>query len=348
MRALTFQGKQDIRFSTVDDPQMTEDHQVVIRVLLSALCGSDLHVYHGRENPDKGTVMGHEAVGEVVAAGKSARKFGVGDRVFSPFFTCCGDCFYCHEELSCRCERGHLYGWMENGHGLQGLQAEYALIPLADSTLYHAPDWLTDEQALLLCDIFPTGYFCADMAFSLPGYTYVVVGCGPVGLMAINSLRLMKAENIVAIDLNAQRLQVARKLGAVGFSGDDPLLAEKIRDMTDGRGADAVLEVVGNVPAQKLAMELVRPGGRISVVGVHHSESFAFPPGALYDKNIRYQTGRCPVQKYVPHLMQLFKNNDGVLTDVITHRLPLSEGPEGYRRFARREPGMLKTVLHNA
>ena len=344
MRALTFHEKGVIRYDTVPDPKIIQPDDAIVKVELTAICGSDLHVYHGREKGlDPGTVMGHEFIGEVAAVGAAVQCFRPGERVFSPFFSACGHCYNCESDLSCRCERGHLFGWVAQGQGLQGAQAEYVRVPLADSTLHAISKDLSPEAALLLCDILPTGFFCAEMASPKPDGVYVVIGCGPVGLMAILGLRELGAERIHAIDLIAERRRHAQAFGALPLdprSALDALLAE-----TGGRRADAVLEVVGHPAAQRLAYDMVRPGGTISTVGVHTSEAFAFSPVDLYDKNLSYRTGRCPVQRYVPRLIGVLQSGKCQATDIITHRWPLSSGEEGYRVFDEKRDGCLKMVL---
>ena len=164
MKALTFRGTGRIEYETVPDPRLLAPGDVIVKTRLCAICGSDMHVYHGRERGlDPGTVMGHEFIGEIVETGREVQRFRVGDAVFSPFFSACGGCFYCEQDLSCRCQRGQLFGWVERGVGLQGVQAEFVRVPLADTTLYAIPEAVEDEAALLLCDILPTGWFCADM-----------------------------------------------------------------------------------------------------------------------------------------------------------------------------------------
>ncbi len=346
MKALTFQSPQTIAYDAIPDPTLKSSQDVIVKTELTAICGSDLHVYHGREKGlDCGTVMGHEFIGEIVEVGKDVKHLKKGDRVLSPFFSACGGCFYCHANLSCRCDNGHLFGWVENGEGLHGVQAEYARAPLADSTLLKIPENIEPEEALLLCDIFPTGFFCADMAEVKSSGSYAVIGCGPVGLLAILGLRELGAEEIYAIDLIPERLAMAKKFGAIPVDGKDNDAVLSIREATEGRGPDAVLEVVGSPAAQQLAYNLVRPGGILSVVGVHTSDHFAFSPVDLYNKNLTYKTGRCPVQRYLPKLIPIVQQKKYELRSIISHRMPLSEGVEGYRIFDHKLEGCTKVVL---
>jgi len=346
MHALTFHGREDIHYKSVLDPKIESPNDVIIKVHLAAICGSDLHVYHGREKGlEAGTVMGHEFVGEIVELGKKIRTLRKGDLVFSPFTTNCGACFYCRKNLPCRCISGQLFGWVQNGVGLHGGQAEYVRVPLAESTLLKIPENILVEEALLMGDVLSTGYFCADMAEIKPDGIYAVIGCGPVGLMAILGARELGAEKIFALDTIPERLQLAQKFDATPLDVQKNDSLNMIREATEGRGADAVLEVVGSPAAAKLAIQFVRPGGIISVVGVHNEEHFAFSPNEAYDKNLTYKVGRCPARYYMEKLIPLVQKKKYNLTAIFSHRLPLAEGPRGYKIFAEKLEGCTKVVL---
>lgn len=346
MQALTFHGKERIEYESIDDPRIESPGDVIIRVTLTTVCGSDLHVYHERERGlDHGTAMGHEFIGEIVETGDAVSSFKNGDRVMCPFTTNCGECFYCRIGLTCRCVRGQLFGWIQDGNGLQGVQAELVRVPLADSTLMRIPEGVSDEEALFLCDIFPTGYFCADMAGIEPPGTYAVLGCGPVGLMAAVGAVAHGAKNLYSIDHVPYRLELAAALGAtpIDLSRSDPI--KVIGEATDGRGADAVLEVVGNEEAARLAFGLVRPGGIISTVGVHSKESRSFSLGKGYDKNITFRIGRCPARHYMERLIPLVQEKTYDITSIVSHRMPLSEGIEAYRIFDKKLDNASKILL---
>lgn len=346
MKALTFQGIEQIVCETIADPMLLEPSDALVQVRLSGVCGSDLHVYHGRESGlDYGTVMGHEFVGEVVEIGHNVRQFRKGDLVFSPFTTNCGKCYYCQIGLTCRCENGNLYGWVEKGQGLHGGQAEYVRVPLADSTLIPISADLTLEQGLLLGDIFSTGYFCADMAEIKPNGVYVVVGCGPVGLMAIMGALDLGAERLFAVDSVLERLAMAQALGAIPLNRNKIDVISAIQEATQGRGADAVMEAVGSPGASRLAMNLVRPGGIISTVGVHTHETFSFSPVEAYNKNLTYKIGRCPARYYAEKLLRNGSAQRHNITSIITHRFSLGQGSEAYRIFDQKEDHCLKAIL---
>jgi threonine dehydrogenase-like Zn-dependent dehydrogenase len=346
VKGVTFRGKREVRCESVPDPRLVEPTDALVRVLLSAVCGSDLHVYHERERGlDAGTVMGHEFVGEVLEVGREVSGVRPGDRVASPFTTSCGGCFYCREGLTSRCSAGALFGWVEGGNGLHGTQAEVVRVPLADGTLIPVPQDVHDEEALLLGDVLPTGWFCAEMAGIRPGGLTVVLGCGPVGLMAVLAAGELGAERVLAVDSVPERLALARGFGAevLDLSASDPL--EAVRERTEGRGADAVLEVVGSPDAGRLAYDLVRPGGTISVVGVHNEAGFSFSPPEAYDKNLTYRVGRCPARGLMPRLLPLLASGRHDLRAVVSHRLPLADAPRAYDLFDRKQDGCTKVVL---
>tara|TARA_R110002096_G_scaffold196239_3_gene378965 strand:+ start:931 stop:1977 length:1047 start_codon:yes stop_codon:yes gene_type:complete len=348
MKAITFQGKEKLSFETVADPTIIQPTDVIVKVALTAICGSDLHVYREDEKGlDYGTVMGHEFFGEVVEIGSAVTGLKKGDRVVSPFTTSCGVCYFCKIGLTCRCQQGQLYGWVEHGHGLHGAQAEYVRVPLADSTLVKSPDGLSEEQVLLTGDIFSTGYFCAENAGVRPGGRYVVLGCGPVGLMAILAAKIQGADEIWAVDSVPERLAIAQRYGAVAVDLSKTDAKQFILEQTNGIGADAVMEVVGNPSAQQLAFDVVRPGGIISSVGVHTASNFTFSPVDAYNKNITYKTGRCPARHYMSKLLPLLGDQQIDLSAIISHRLPLALGVEGYRIFDQKLDKSLKIILHN-
>ena len=347
MKALTFHGKQTVKYESIPDPGIVEPTDVIVNVHLSGICGSDLHPYHERERGlDHGTAMGHEFVGEIVELGKEVQLFKKGDKVFSPFTTNCGECFFCKNKLTCRCTDGQLFGWIENGEGLHGGQAEFVRVPMADSTLLKIPENVLPEEALLLGDICSTGFFCAENAEVKPNGVYSVIGCGPVGLMTIVGARELGAEKVFAIDAIPERLQLAEKFGAIPINYQKQNVKELLFEETEGRGADAVLEVVGNEAAGKTAVDLVRPGGIISTVGVHTEKQMAFSPEEAYDKNLTYKNGRCPARYYMERLIPMVQSKKYDLTSIISHKLPLSQGVQGYEIFDKKLDGCTKVVLN--
>lgn len=349
MQALTFGGKEIIDYSIVKDPELVYPTDAIVKITMAGICGSDLHVYHGRETGlEHGTVMGHEFTGVVVETGSAVKKFQKETKVLSPFTTSCGECFYCRIGLTCRCEKGNLFGWVEKGHGLHGAQAGYIRVPLADSTLLPLSNDLNEKKGLLLGDIFSTGYFCADNAGIKPSGTYIVVGCGPVGLMTIIAAKHLGAEKLFAVDFVPERLVIAQKFGAIPLNPSLTDVKNEIRSLTEGRGADAVMEVVGSDKALNLAIDLIRPGGTISSVGVHTAKHFSFSPGEAYDKNLVYKSGRCPARFYAEKLLREEVPQRYAIENIITHEFSLSEGAKAYTIFDQKMDNCIKAVLLTA
>jgi threonine dehydrogenase-like Zn-dependent dehydrogenase len=252
--------------------------------------------------------MGHEFTGEVHETGSAVRNFKKGDRVVSPFTISCGECFYCAQGCSSRCAKGKLFGCAV----LDGGQAEYVRVPLADATLVAAPAAIDEKKLVLMADIFPTGFFAARNAFRgvdeevVRGSVVVLFGCGPVGLCALVSALEYRPAALIAVDSVPDRLERARSLGAEAwnFQTDAQGLRERVLQLTDGRGADVAIEVVGHSSALRMAFELLRPWGRISSVGVHNGE-IPWTGNEAYGKNLQIQMGRCPVRSIFGDALEL-------------------------------------------
>nr|A0A411KUQ9.1 RecName: Full=Medium chain reductase/dehydrogenase ucsI; AltName: Full=UCS1025A pyrrolizidinone biosynthesis cluster protein I [Acremonium sp.]QBC88153.1 UcsI [Acremonium sp.] len=276
MKAVVFYGPHSIAIESRPIPKVQHDKDIVVKVSASGLCGSDLHYFRGHEVVDSaGFIMGHEFVGEVVEAGRAVTTVRPGDKVVSPFTVSCGDCFYCKLQNSSRCVHCQVFG----SNGLDGAQAEYVRVPLADSTVVRAPPGLSDDALILMADIFPTGFFGARNAMAGLGAqdpteaVVVVIGCGPVGLCAIVSALEYRPRVVFAIDSVDSRLGLAEKLGArpLDLKKGVPSIISAVQEVTEGRGADAVVEVVGQGPALRTAYDIIRPFGSISSIGAHHS-----------------------------------------------------------------------------
>lgn len=365
MQAITFIDIEVLEYGRVADPALDDESDVIVEVDTAGICGSDLHPYLGRERGiDRGTVMGHEFVGRVVEVGRSVRAFRHGDRVVAPFTTNCGACASCDIGLTSRCVRGQLFGWVENGCGLHGAQAELVRVPLADTTLVAVPDALGDDAlALLAGDVLSTALFAVELADVRAGDVVAVVGCGPVGLLAVRAALAREAREVFALDTVASRLALAEQFGAtpvrigaanaIGAAaaigaqtavGDAAAIAY-VRERTGGRGVDRVVEAVGSFEATRTAADLLRPGGVLAAVGVHTEPHLALSPGEVYDRNLTYAAGRCPARRMLPAALDMAQRDASLLGALISHRLPLSEGVSAYRRFAAREEGWAKVVL---
>lgn len=346
MRALVFRAPFDVRCEPVPDPALEDDRDAILEIVLSGVCGSDLHVYRGRETGlDPGTVLGHEYLGVVREVGAAVTSLAPGDRVVGPFSTSCGGCFYCRRGLTSRCEEGRLFGWRRGGSGLDGAQAEGLRVPLADSTLVRAPDDLPDERLLLLGDVLPTGLFATRLAQVGPGVATVVLGAGPVGLAAVVAARRAGAEPLFSVDPVAARRASATALGAVALGPAEA--RDAVRRATGGRGADAVLEMVGSPAASRGAIDLLRPGGIVAAAGVHTEELFAFSPAEAYDLNLTYRAGRCPARALLDEAIELARWAGDDLAPLVSHRWPITRGPEAYRLFDERPGECCKVVLES-
>jgi alcohol dehydrogenase len=347
MRGICFEDIAKVGVQDLADPQIESQGDCIVQVEMAGLCGSDLHPYWGREKGlDVGTVMGHEFVGRVVEVGSAVEQFRVGDRVFAPFSTSCGQCFYCHNALPSRCVAGQLFGWRANQVGLHGGQAEFVRVPLASGTLLKVPTEISPELALLLGDNLSTGFFATDLADVRPQGTYVILGCGNVGLMALMACKIKGCRNIVAVDPVADRREMAEQLGAAVALADESAI-RLIAKLTEGRGADGVMELVGLPAAQRLAYQLVRPGGVIATVGCHCDATFSFSPVEAYDKNLSYRTGRCPARHYMQRLMQMPEVRDINVNSFVTHHFSLEDGPRAYEIFSQRQEAIIKGVFVN-
>ncbi|KAK4039691.1 hypothetical protein C8A01DRAFT_36315 [Parachaetomium inaequale] len=340
MKAVVFHGPKQIAVEDRPVPKLQDPKDIIVKVHSTALCGSELHVYRGHQPSPTGFIMGHEFVGTVVQAGSEVKSVAPGDKVVTPFTVSCNSCFYCTHGASARCAHVQLFG----SPTLDGGQAEYVRIPHADGTVLKTPSEITDDRALILmADIFPTGFFGAKNAFGMlqpqqpaSEAVVVVIGCGPVGLCAIVSAMEYKPRHVFAVDSVPARLEVARGLGAeplnfLGEGGKEAML-KRVREVTGGRGADAVIEVVGLSPALRTAFELVRPFGVISSIGVHNAE-IPWSGNEAYGKNLRVQMGRCPVRSIFPEALPVLAKNQDKFSFMFDKIMPLSEAVEGYDLF---------------
>ena len=342
MKAVTFQGLFKVAVTDVAEPSLQEPLDVILRVTSASICGTDIHVYNGRiPIPRTGWVMGHEYVGEVVEVGDAVTNLKPGDRVVGAATSACGDCFYCHRDLPSQCLRQGHFG---NGM-LAGAQAEYLRVPYGHFTLEKVPDCLPDERAILVGDVLPTGYFAAERGEIRPGDVVVVVGSGPVGLCAGMCARLFDPSVVIAIDAVPERLEMAGRIGClpVDMGAQNP--AAVVREHTEGRGADVVLEAVGDLESLRSCFQYVRPGGTISAAGVYPEAEFPFPMFQAYVRGLTFRTGACPVKNYMAKLLGMIKRAQLDPSPIITHTLPLSEAARGYDMFANRKERCVKVVL---
>jgi alcohol dehydrogenase len=344
MEALVYHGPGERAWEDVPDPTIQEPTDAIVKIDSSTICGTDLHILKG-DVPEvrPGTILGHEAVGTVVETGGAVTTLAVGDRVLVSCITSCGRCRFCKEGRYGLCTGGG--GWIF-GHLIDGLQAEYARVPFADTSVYKLPEELSDEQVLFLADILPTAFEVGVLNGRVrPGDTVAIVGAGPIGLAAVLTAKLYTPGRIVAIDLAEARLEKAHALGAdVTIASGSEDAAARIMELTGGLGADVAIEAVGVPETFELCTELVRPGGRIANVGVHgHPATLHLEK--LWIRDVTITTGLVDTFT-TPQLLKLIAEGRLDATPLATHRFPLDETMSAYDTFAAAaETHALKVVL---
>jgi threonine dehydrogenase-like Zn-dependent dehydrogenase len=343
MRALVYHGPHDIRCDSVADPDPADTAGAVVQVTSAGICGSDLHIYEGRGLVDAaGYTVGHEAVGIVAEVGRGVRRFRSGDRVLVSAGVGCGVCPGCQAGRLRDCEIGAaIFGI---GMGLEGAQAEALAVPGADMNLLAVDDSITDDQALMLTDNLPTGWFGATRAEIVPGAVVAVIGLGPVGQMAVESALVLGASRVLGIDLVDERLAAAEAIGAEPILSDEHV-AERVLETTGGRGADSVVEAVGRDETIRLALDVVRVGGTVSAVGVPVSDEVSYPLRETFARNVTFRIGLADTHGSWPALVPLVRSGRLRPERVITDRMPLSEGAAAYARYSARVDGAMKTTL---
>lgn len=321
----------------------------------TALCGSDLHFYRGHLKCPPDFICGHEFVGEIVEKGDKVTDFEIGDKVVVPFYTACSECYYCVRGQASRCSKGELFGNSVPVNTVDGGQAEYVRCPLANTTFVKAPKEIPEEMLVLMADIFPTGYFAASRFLKnlsdrdRKEYTAVVIGCGPVGICAI-TCALTMVDTVYAIDSIPERLAEAEKVRDSGLErpsansdqigakvinlNDDPV--SKIKEATGGRGADVVLEVVGHADALYLGIEMIRPFGQISSIGVH-TEKWEINGLLMYGKNVTMAFGRCPVRSIFEDALKLLVQEQKKVAFLCGKTMSLEDAPQAYKDFEARK-----------
>lgn len=338
MKGVTLHGTGDVRYEVVPDPELLEPTDAIIKVTLTAICGSDLHLYHGTvPGVLPGTVIGHEYVGVVEATGIQVRTVSTGDRVVGAFHVACGGCPACRRGGFHQCHHGGVLGYGLGFGNLQGTQAQYARIPYADVNLRRLPAGVTEEQALFSGDILTTAFGAVINAGLRPGETVAVVGCGPVGLMAVQSAFALGAGRVLAVDLLPERTAMAERLGAIPVTSSACNPVSRVIELTGGEGADVVIEAVGGSRTLTLAFDMVRGGGRISAVGVSTEESFPLPLMTSFVKDISFRAGLANIHRDIDTTLALVAGGRIDPTVVVSHRMPLEDAAEGYRLFAERK-----------
>jgi 2-desacetyl-2-hydroxyethyl bacteriochlorophyllide A dehydrogenase len=342
MRAVTFQGPGEVRVDEVPDPQLTGPDEAIVRVEATGVCGSDLHIYHGRVVIEEGFILGHEYVGTVTEVGGAVTKVKEGDRVLGTYCTACGECFFCKRGDFHKCDHGRVFGHGKTLGSLQGAQAELLLVPHADLTLRRVPEGMSDDVALFAGDVMGTGYHAVAETGVEPGSVVAVLGLGPVGLCAVQAGLAAGARAVVAVDSVDERLELARALGAqpVHLTEGDPRAA--VKELTEGRGADATIDAVGHPQALELACRLTRKAGTVSATGAY-VERIDLHMGLVWIKALTLKTGHANVIKHVDPVLERLASGELDPTPLVTHHMKLDDAAEAYEVYDRREA--LKIVL---
>lgn len=389
MKALCWNGVNDLRVERVEDPRLLNPHDVIVKVALSSVCGSDLHLLDGYVPTMRpGDIIGHEFLGEIVEKGPEVRYLNRGDRVITVSIIGCGKCWHCENGESSLCDNsnpkpqyseatyGHctagIFGYSHAFGGYAGSHAEYIRVPYADFNCFRVPEGVSDEQAVFVSDAAPTGYMAADMAGIKPGDVVAVWGCGGVGQMAIRSAYLMGAERVIGIDRYPDRLQAAQmKAGAEPLDYTRVDVFDALQAMTGGRGPDVCIDAVGmeadgydtgleywyDRTKQAMGLESDRPavlrqmveccrkGGTLSIVGVYGGMIDKFPMGAAMNKGLTFRMGQQHGQRYAERLFEHIRKGELDPSYLLTHRLSLEDGPEGYAMFKKKTDHCMRVVF---
>jgi S-(hydroxymethyl)glutathione dehydrogenase / alcohol dehydrogenase len=376
MKAVTFQGIKNVKVKEVDDPTIHKSDDIIVKITTTAICGSDLHLIHDMvPNLPRDYIIGHEPMGVVEEVGPDVTKVKKGDRVIVPFNVSCGECFYCKHELTSQCDNsnphgqgGAYFGYSETFGGYPGGQAEYLRVPYGNFTPFKIPEdcELEDEKLVLVSDAATTAYWSVENSGVKSGDTVVILGCGPVGLLAQKFAWLHGAKRVIAVDYIDYRLEHARQTNnveIVNFEQHENT-GEYINEITQG-GADIVIDCVGMdgkmtpmeflatgmklqggaMGALVIATQAVKKGGTIQVTGAYGARYNAFPLGDIFNRNINIRTGQAPVIPYMPKVYNIFNQGKVNPVDIVTHRLPLEQAEHGYDIFDTKTDGCIKVVL---
>ncbi|MED1124534.1 zinc-dependent alcohol dehydrogenase [Bacillus atrophaeus] len=376
MKAVTYQGIKDIRVKEVKAPEIKKSDDIIVKLTTTAICGSDLHLIHGMiPNFPEDYIIGHEPMGIVEEAGPDVHKVKKGDRVIIPFNVSCGECFFCKNQLESQCdnsnangEMGAYFGYSDTTGGYPGGQAEYMRVPYANFTPFRIPDdcEVEDEKLVLLSDAMSTAYWSVDNAGMKKGDTVIILGCGPVGLLAQKFAWLKGAERVIAVDYIDYRLQHAKRTNNVEIVNfeHEQNTGSYLKEITQG-GADVVIDCVGmdgkmspleflatglklhggSMGALVMAAQAVRKCGTIQVTGAYGMRYNAFPFGDIFQRNVNIRTGQAPVIHYMPYLYNLIAEGKVDPGDIITHVLPLDQAKKGYEVFDTKTDGAIKVLL---
>lgn len=376
MKAVTYQGLKNVAVKEVPDPKIEKPDDMIVRMTTTAICGSDLHLLHGMiPNVHEDYIIGHEPMGIVEEVGPEVTRLKKGDRVVIPFNISCGECFYCKNQLESQCdnsnengEMGAYFGYSGTTGGYPGGQAEYLRVPYANFTHFKIPEnsEIPDEKLCLIADVMTTAYWSVDNAGVKDGDTVIVLGCGPVGLLAQKICWLKGAKRVIAVDYIDYRLRHAKQTNRVEIvnAGEQDAAGSYLKELTKG-GADVVIDCTGMsgkmTPMESLASgmklhggalggvttaaQAIRKGGTIQITGVYGGRYNGFPLGDIFQRNINIRTGQAPVIHYMPYMYELIDTGKIDPGDIITHVIPLSEAKRGYEIFDTKKDDCIKVLL---
>lgn len=337
MRAVVYRGIERVEVAEVPDPVLVEPSDAIVRVGLTAICGSDLHLYHGKAPLEPGDTIGHEAIGVVDAVGSSVKRFAPGDRVVVSFDIACGGCWFCRKGQTQLCEDFGFLGYGVFGGSLGGAQAELLRVPVADVNLLAVPDDLEDDRALFVGDALTTGVYAAALAEIHDGDIVAVVGAGPVGFFCAQAA-LPSAASVLALDLDPSRLSIAERIGAIPVDVSARNAQTAVDEHTQGRGADVVIEAVGTPAAFERSVDIVRRGGTVVVMGVYTSELVQAQIGVWWVRALQIRfAGTTPVHAWWERAMAEVQAGRLDPLPIVSHRLPLDEAVHGYELFDTRQ-----------
>ncbi|WP_078551791.1 zinc-dependent alcohol dehydrogenase [Bacillus alkalicellulosilyticus] len=376
MKAVTFQGVKNVIVKEVQAPSIQKPDDIIVKLTHTAICGSDLHLMHGMiANIQPDYIIGHEPMGIVEEVGPEVTKVKKGDRVVIPFNVSCGKCWFCEHELESQCdnandngEMGAYFGYSGTAGGYPGGQAEYMRVPYGNFTPFKIPEdsEVEDEKLVLLADVSTTAYWSVDNSGMKEGDTVVILGCGPVGLLAQKFTWLKGAKRVIAVDYVGYRLDHAKKNNKVEIVNfeDHENVGAYLHDLTNG-GADVVIDCVGMsgkmtdieflasgmklhggaMSGLVMASQAVRKGGNIQITGVYSGRYNGFPLGDIFQRNVNIRTGQAPVIHYMPYLHDLFASGKVNPADIVTHTLPLDDAKHGYEIFDTKMDNCIKVIL---
>jgi 2-desacetyl-2-hydroxyethyl bacteriochlorophyllide A dehydrogenase len=342
MRAVTFQAPSEVQVQERPLPELQSRSDAIVSIEASGICGSDLHIYHGRVKIEPGFIIGHEFVGTVQAAGDDVSRVGVGDRVLGCYHSACGTCFFCLRSIYHKCDRMRVFGHGDLLGSLPGTQAEQALVPMANMTLRKVPDGISDDIALFAGDVMGTGYHAVVEGGVKPGDSVAVLGLGPVGLCAVQVALGSGAGPVFAIDTVEPRLDVAKGFGATPIHLTEENPRDTIRKATGDRGVDTAIDAVGHPDALDLAIRLARKAGTVVAIGVY-AEPCQVHMGLVWIKALTMRTGHANVIGHVDRVLGMLATGSLDPSALVTHHMSLDDAPEAYAVYDRREA--LKIVL---